>query len=152
MVLLISIGCEDMQNKNNEQKDVFEDEYVYDKYNIKFIINSQETRHTEKGYENLYKLDINITTEDSEYIYNDYYIIVDDIKTKVPTAIIKEIFKNIYDITFNKAKFIGEVKKENDKIILAENKYIVDELKNTDSIMSIYEEYKTIKNSDLKLK
>ncbi|MDD4027694.1 MAG: hypothetical protein PHN54_01370 [Bacilli bacterium] len=101
-------------------------------------IKSEKVIYTENSYETLYFLDLNL----NNCCYNDYYLKIKDIEMLFEEEVLLNIINNLYSITFDHNKYIGEI---NNKELIYDA-YIEEQFKVKDPIIKIYKEYKKTNN------
>lgn len=144
--------------KRKEDNIVLADTQTYDGYNVSFLVKDKKIIFTDSDYETIYKLDIFITMDSDIYTFNNYYIKIDEDILDISNVVAKSIIENMDFITFENARFIGELYQKNNKVIMSNNERIVNYLKeqvNNEKIINVFNEYKKYKelgDSNLYLK
>lgn len=120
------------------KSNILNKELIVNDYSLIVNIKSEHTIYTENFYESLYLLDIQI----NDCLYKNYYLKINDIDMLFDDETLLNIINNLYIITFNHNKYIGEV---NDKKLIYD-KYIEEQLNKINPINCIYKEYKKSNN------
>lgn len=129
--------------------DIFDKNLKYNDYSIQFKLKGDKTIFTNKGYENVYIVDINIKNNGKNNDFYDYYIKIgtNEINDEL---LAKRVIQKLHNITFDNNKFIGEIRKNsisNNKLI-SSNLITEEQQKIESNIYNIYKEYLNLKNSD----